>query len=169
MKKSTNVTTAAKVAPLVTLDEIVASTLAAATGAPGSGLCRATVRARREDGTIEVALADQSSVAFVCDVLDNAEMLTGELREGDEVVVMASSQGQQRGCVLGRVRRGAPASFETGVPETLLIEAGRELVLRVGEGSITIRADGKILIKGRDLVSHATRMNRIRGGSVSLN
>ena len=40
---------------------------------------------------------------------------------------------------------------------------------RVGDGSIEIRADGKILIKGTDLVSHAKRMNRIKGGAVSIN
>jgi len=41
--------------------------------------------------------------------------------------------------------------------------------LRVGDGSITIREDGKVLIKGKDLVSHAQRMNRIKGGAVSIN
>ena len=29
--------------------------------------------------------------------------------------------------------------------------------------------DGKILIKGKDLVSHAQRTNRIKGGSVAIN
>jgi len=43
------------------------------------------------------------------------------------------------------------------------------MTLRVGNGSITIRGDGKILIKGSDLVSHAQRTNRIRGGAVSIN
>ena len=51
----------------------------------------------------------------------------------------------------------------------IVLEARKGMTLRVGEGSITLRADGKILIKGKDLVSHARRMNRIRGGSVSLN
>lgn len=169
MKKTASVTPPAETTPSVTLDEIVASTAPSATAAPGSGLCRATVRTRREDGTIEVAVADPQSATFVCDVLDSAELVENELREGDEVVVMAPAQGQPRGCVLGRVRRGLRPSPEEEVPDKLLIEAGKELVLRVGEGSITIRADGKILIKGKDLVSHAKRMNRIRGGSVSLN
>ena len=48
-------------------------------------------------------------------------------------------------------------------------EAKHQLTLRVGEGTISIREDGKILIKGTDLVSHAQRMNRIKGGAVSIN
>jgi hypothetical protein len=51
----------------------------------------------------------------------------------------------------------------------LVLEATREMTLRVGDGSITIRKDGKILIKGTDLVSHAKRMNRVKGGAVSIN
>ena len=55
------------------------------------------------------------------------------------------------------------------IPEVLVLEAKSSITLRVGEGSITIREDGKILIKGKDLVSHAQRMNRIKGGAVSIN
>ena len=51
----------------------------------------------------------------------------------------------------------------------MVLEAKRRLTLKCGDGSITIREDGKILIKGKDLVSHATRMNRIKGGAVQIN
>jgi len=57
----------------------------------------------------------------------------------------------------------------TDTPDTLLLEAKESLTLRVGDGSITIRADGKILIKGKELVSHAEKMNRIKGGAVAIN
>lgn len=71
--------------------------------------------------------------------------------------------------LLGRTGPGVDAARTKEVPDELVLEAKKRLVLRVGEGSITIRADGKILIKGKDLVSHAKRMNRIKGGAVSLN
>jgi hypothetical protein len=63
----------------------------------------------------------------------------------------------------------APSEVDDEIPDTLVLEAKSSLTLRVGDGSITIRADGKILIKGKDLVSYATRVNRIKGGSVSIN
>lgn len=51
----------------------------------------------------------------------------------------------------------------------VVIEADDEIELKCGQGSITIRKDGKIVVKGTNVLSHATGPNRIRGGSVSLN
>lgn len=53
--------------------------------------------------------------------------------------------------------------------QRVVIEAQEEIELKCGKGSITIRSDGKIVVKGTNVVSHATGANRIRGGSVSLN
>lgn len=53
--------------------------------------------------------------------------------------------------------------------ERELIEAKRELVLRCGKASITLRSDGTVQIRGRDITSWARRRQRIRGGSVSIN
>jgi hypothetical protein len=87
---------------------------------------------------------------------------------GDEVLVLLAEEG--RAIVLGRVGPSAESDASNAqLPDEIVLEARRGMTLRVGEGSITLRADGKILIKGKDLVSHARRMNRIRGGSVSLN
>lgn len=54
-----------------------------------------------------------------------------------------------------------------GAPQ--VIEAEHELVLRCGAASITLRADGTVNIRGRDVTSWARRRQRIRGGSVSIN
>lgn len=71
--------------------------------------------------------------------------------------------------ILGRLSSSARAATAPPPPDELVIEAKQSLTLRVGDGSITIREDGRILIKGRELVSHAKGMNRIRGGSVAIN
>ncbi len=87
---------------------------------------------------------------------------------GDEVLVLLAEEG--RAIVLGRVGPSAESDAASAqLPDEVVLEARKGMTLRVGEGSITLRADGRILIKGKDLVSHARRMNRIRGGSVSLN
>jgi len=49
------------------------------------------------------------------------------------------------------------------------LTAKERIELRVGRSSIVMQADGQITIRGTDLVSHAARSNRIRGGSVNLN
>ena len=49
------------------------------------------------------------------------------------------------------------------------LEAQEEILLKCGEGSITVRKDGKIIIKGTHLLSRASGPNRIKGGSVQIN
>lgn len=51
----------------------------------------------------------------------------------------------------------------------IVLAASTEVVLRCGEGSITLGADGKVTIRGLDVVSSATRTQRIRGGAVRIN
>ena len=65
--------------------------------------------------------------------------------------------------------RRRPAAKPAAPPAELVIEATSQLTLKCGDGSITLRGDGKVLIKGKDLVSHAQRMNRIKGGGVAIN
>ena len=50
-----------------------------------------------------------------------------------------------------------------------LIEAGDELVLECGKASITMRRNGKIVIRGAYVETHAAGTNRIKGGAVKIN
>ena len=111
---------------------------------------------------------------LACDRLTVAEGAELVLAPGDMVLYLDSRPAGSRGVILGRIgpSHAPPVSApeqDTGVADELVLEAKSSLTLRVGDGSITIRADGKILIKGKDLVSHAQRVNRIKGGSVSIN
>jgi hypothetical protein len=49
------------------------------------------------------------------------------------------------------------------------ITADREIVLRCGASSIRLQADGKIIIKGREIVSRAKGNHKIQGGMVYIN
>lgn len=53
--------------------------------------------------------------------------------------------------------------------QLVAITAEKELLLRCGESSILLREDGKIVIKGKDILSRARRTNKVKGGSVQLN
>ncbi|MCU0634211.1 MAG: hypothetical protein MUE41_05000 [Gemmatimonadaceae bacterium] len=100
-----------------------------------------------------------------CDVLTTAG---GELRltPGDEVFAWLPDDPAVRGVILGRI--GESHVPNADLRDELILEAREQIVLKVGDGTITIR-DGRILIQGRDLVSDAKRLNRIRGGAVSIN
>jgi hypothetical protein len=53
--------------------------------------------------------------------------------------------------------------------ESIVLSARTQLVLRCGQGSITLSADGKVSIRGLDVISSAERTQRIRGGAVRIN
>lgn len=51
----------------------------------------------------------------------------------------------------------------------LVFEGKEEIVLKCGDSSITLTRSGKILIRGKYLLSRSTGVNRILGGSVQVN
>lgn len=139
------------------------------------GLTRGIVAAADEHGfVVRLQQGDREWFATAQLLATSATPL--ELRADDPVLCWLDEDEGERAVVLGRIgppatdalEVAAPATANTDVPDTLVIEARQSLTLRVGDGSITIR-DGRILIKGQDLVSHAQRTNRIKGGSVAIN
>ncbi|MFP2924792.1 DUF6484 domain-containing protein [Pyxidicoccus sp. 3LG] len=51
----------------------------------------------------------------------------------------------------------------------VVIEGKDEIVLQCGQSSITLRRNGKVIIKGTHVESHASGTQRIKGGSVQIN
>lgn len=53
--------------------------------------------------------------------------------------------------------------------ERLVLQGHAEVQLRCGDASVTMRADGRVVVKGTELVSRASATNKIRGASVQIN
>ncbi len=53
--------------------------------------------------------------------------------------------------------------------ERISFEAKNELILKCGKGSILIRKDGKIIVKGTNLLSRSSGSNKVKGASVGIN
>lgn len=51
----------------------------------------------------------------------------------------------------------------------LVISAEEELVLKCGDSTITLTKAGKIIVRGKHLLSRAEAVNRIKGGAVQIN
>lgn len=77
-------------------------------------------------------------------------------------------------------RRPADPPVEISLPRTatdamrlkgnkIYIEAGEEIQLTCGGGTISIDKRGKIVVRGTDVVSRARRSNKIKGGTVAIN
>jgi hypothetical protein len=127
-----------------------------------------------------------------CDVLLDGAGSAPALEPGDRVLLTVSRDDPPGGVVLGKIVPGRPRSPEDREEQTtsdrqaasrLRSEGGRtviedrEVVLRAGSalriecgaGTIEIREDGKIVVKGEHLLSRARSTNRIKGGSVGIN
>lgn len=80
---------------------------------------------------------------------------------GREVAVTPLAGAPGNWLILGVVQPPAPAA--------LVIEAETELTLRCGKSSVTLTADGRVTVAGRNLLSRAEGQNRVQGAVVSLN
>lgn len=64
---------------------------------------------------------------------------------------------------------GEPPSVAQVDGKRVVIDAADEIVLRCGEASITLRRNGRVVIRGTAVETRAKGVNRIRGGSVQIN
>ena len=51
----------------------------------------------------------------------------------------------------------------------VVLEGRDEVVLKCGDASITLRRDGKVILRGAYVETNARGVNRIKGGSVKIN
>jgi len=72
--------------------------------------------------------------------------------------------------VVAEERSDSARSVEARVDgERIILEGSKEIVLKCGKASITLKQDGRVLIRGAYLSSQSTGPNLIKGGSVQLN
>ena len=57
----------------------------------------------------------------------------------------------------------------TTMLDELSFDARQKITLRCGKSSITLHANGKIVLKGEYILSDAEGVNRIAGGHIELN
>jgi hypothetical protein len=62
-----------------------------------------------------------------------------------------------------------PTSHSALEGQRVTLDGQDEIVLRCGEASITLRRNGRVVIRGSYVESRARGVNRIRGGSVQVN
>jgi len=53
--------------------------------------------------------------------------------------------------------------------ERIVFNAKKEIELRCGKSSLIMKKDGKVVIRGTQLVSRASRLNKIKGAAVKIN
>jgi hypothetical protein len=94
---------------------------------------------------------------------------------GREVAIAFIGGDRNRPIILGLLHAPEPLSESSEPIELELdghqvaIQAATQLTLRCGKASITLDADGRIVIKGAQILTQASGSHRIRGSSIQLN
>ncbi len=127
---------------------------------------RADIVAIKGDGTIDVLPVGDQGRPFACDVLESAFRRDVRLEVGDIVLTLVPSGPKDQGCILGRIAAYRPAEK---APDHVVIEAEEKVTIRCGDASLDLRKDGKLMIRGKDVLTRAKRTQRIKGGTVAIN
>lgn len=108
-------------------------------------------------------------------VVPEAALPAREALHGASVLLVFEDHDPARPIIVGFVRDRLWTSGSevreavAPVSAKVIIEGEEELVLRCGQGSISMTADGRIVIKGTRLVSQARETNKVRGAAVLIN
>ena len=116
------------------------------------------------------ALPGQVATARTCVAL-RREMLESE------VVVVYENGDPTLPIIVGILQKPTPRSEDsvrrppivTADEERYVISAEREIVLRCGDASITLTRAGKVILKGRYVLSRSSGYNKIKGAAIDIN
>jgi hypothetical protein len=106
--------------------------------------------------------------------------LARAIAERQEALLVFESERADRPIIVGLLApAGAPATargdarapvLEAIVDGDRLVLQGRdEIVLRCGDASITLRRNGRVVVRGTYVETRSAGVNRIKGGSVQIN
>jgi hypothetical protein len=146
----------------------------------------AAIVAVRADGAPTIQYADGSIASARLAVLATREHLDAAIARRQQTVVLFENGDRLRPLIVGFIETPAlhvpdTAAFEHDTrPQTPRIEAdvdGRrvrltaqdEIVLQCGKASVTLRRNGRVIIRGTYVESHSQGTNRIKGGQVQIN
>lgn len=129
------------------------------------------------DGEIKVE-SQADDLPISCEFLQMAAGSPPELCPGD-AVLYAMDEMALRGYVIGVIQKyhpeGRKVTANAIIPDPeqkireIRLTAEEKLELSCGKSSLTLNEDGKIVIKGTNLLSRSSGPNRIIGASVAIN
>jgi hypothetical protein len=96
-------------------------------------------------------------------------------RRGSAVLLLFENGNPNRPIIVGNVLNALPKRSEGQAPmavaddRRILIEARSEIELRCGKSSIVLKNDGKVIVRGSEITSRASGVNRVRGAAVKIN
>lgn len=144
---------------------------------------KGTVLEILEDGLVSIQDKADTDAEYPCYFLRTSAGSLPQLHPQDLVIYRVPELDEKEGVVLGVI--GKYTSYENKVAkqiekceairmttledEVLHIKADEGLVIECGKSSIILSKDGKLQIKGVEILSHAKGTNKIKGAGVNIN
>jgi hypothetical protein len=145
-----------------------------------AGVHLGTIVALLPDGTphIEIAPGRQRTIARLA-VRTSRERIETAIALQQQVVVQFENGDRARPIIMGFIER----LDEAPLPKTecqpvveadvdgsrVRVTAQDEIVLECGSASITLRRNGRVIVRGTYIETHSDGTNRIKGGQVQIN
>jgi len=128
-----------------------------------------------EAGIVTVWMKGQGPMQARLAVAVTMEQISHAIEAQQTVLLLIEEGAPRRPIIIGfvedRVRPDrAPQIIEANVDgKRVRLVAQDEVVLECGSASITLRRNGRVIIKGTYVETHSDGTNRIKGGQVRIN
>lgn len=124
-------------------------------------------------GPVEARLSaaiDDEALARAAAARQEAVLLFdgGDPRRPLLVALLRSATPQLDGVLAGPLPAG-PEKVARLDGRSVVLDARDQIVLTCGRASLTLRRDGKIVLRGVNVVSEASEVQKLRGGKVQIN
>jgi hypothetical protein len=133
---------------------------------PQERLTSASVVDIDDAGIVRIAYAPDDAPIRADVAIPLGDAMRDLVRAGDDVLVLLRGGDPNRplivSTIVDRLAADAPR-------EAVTVRADRELVLQCGEASISLHADGRVVIRGGYVETYADGTNRIKGAQVRIN
>lgn len=137
----------------------------------------------QEEGFLLIQDAADSNAQYPCYFLRTAAGSLPAINKDDAVIYRVPELDEEYGVVLGIIEKYAKhdakvanklkkheiSQMTTLEDKVLHIKAHDGMVIECGKSTIILTKDGKVQVKGNDILSRARGMNKIKGAGVNIN
>lgn len=135
----------------------------------GHGPTRARAALPLDVATVDRAVATGQGAVLVFENGDpRLPIVTGMIWDGQPVTPFQELLIASRPAASKATATRAPLEARLD-GERVILEGKREVVLKCGQASITLRSDGKMVLRGAYIETYAKGLNRIKGAMVKIN